>query len=47
MELVHDLKGKGKEKFDSLLDDRLLDANCSVGFLDVEGAVQALKYVFT
>lgn len=43
MELVHDLKGKGKEKFDSLLDDLLLDATCSVGFLDVEGAVQALN----
>ena len=43
MALIHALKGKGKEKFDYLLDDGLLDANCSVGILEVEGAIKALS----
>jgi len=45
MALIHTLEGKGKEKFDYLLDDGLLDAACSVGILDVEGAIKALSHL--
>ncbi|WP_264984123.1 DEAD/DEAH box helicase [Pseudodesulfovibrio portus] len=45
MVLIHTLKGKEKEKFDYLLDDGLLDAACSVGILDVEGAINALSHL--
>lgn len=45
MDLIHALKGKGKEKFDYLLDDGLLDATCSVGILDVKGAQQVLEKI--
>ena len=44
--LIHDLKGKGKEKFDYLLDDGLLDATCSIGILDVDGAIHALSRLY-
>jgi ATP-dependent Lhr-like helicase len=41
--LIHTLKGKGNEKFDYLLDEGLLDATCSIGVLDVKGAIRSLS----
>lgn len=42
MELVRNLQGKGKEKFDYLLDDSLLNATCSIGVLDMDEVKSAL-----
>lgn len=45
IDLVRGLENKGTEKFDYLLDEKLLDAGASVGCLDIEGAVRELKRI--
>ena len=42
IDLASTLEGKAKEKHDWLLDEPLLNATCSVGVLDVEGASVAI-----
>jgi ATP-dependent Lhr-like helicase len=38
---------KGREKYDYLLDDYLLDASCCVGLLDLDGARKAISEFYT
>ncbi|HAS87933.1 MAG TPA: DEAD/DEAH box helicase [Desulfovibrio sp.] len=45
IDLVRGLENKGTEKFDYLLDEKLLNAGASVGCLDIEGAVRELKRI--
>lgn len=43
MEIVRKLQGKGKEKFENLLDGDLLNATCSIGVLNMDGVRSALS----
>jgi len=46
MDLIQGFKGKSKEKFDYLLDERLLDATCSIGVINVDGATETLAELY-